>query len=117
MENMHIIFWLLKDVAWCMGWKVFAVVMIIPTLFISLVIAWRTRNIMSELCHNLAISVWISANSLWMITEFVGIDTHLVAGNFTFKHLALIPFTVGILVLGFYYLIWKPKHPQEFETM
>jgi hypothetical protein len=117
MENMHIIFWLFKDVAWCMGWKVFAVVMIIPTLFISLVIAWRTRNIMSELCHNLAISIWISANSFWMITEFAGIDTHLVAGNFTYKHLALIPFTIGLLILGFYYLIWRPKHPQEFETM
>jgi hypothetical protein len=100
-----------------MGWKVLGIVMIIPTLIISIIIASRTRNIMSELCHNLAISVWISANSFWMVTEFVGIDTHLVAGNFTVKHLALIPFTIGLLILGFYYLLWKPRHPQEFETM
>ena len=100
-----------------MGWKIMGVVMIIPTLIISIVIAWRTRKIMSELCHNLAISVWISANSSWMITEFIGIDNQIVIGDFTYKHLALIPFTIGLLILGFYYLIWKPKHPQEFETM
>lgn len=117
MENLHIVFWLFKDVAWCMGWKIMGVMMIIPTLIISIVIAWRTQKIMSELLHNLAISVWISANSLWMVTEFLRIDNQLVIGDFSCKHLALIPFTIGLLILGFYYLIWKPKHPQEFETM
>lgn len=117
MENLHIVFWLFKDVAWCMVWRPLGIAMIFPTLIISIIIAWRTRQYMSELCHNLAITIWITANSYWMISEFIGFDTHIVYGNFTFKHLALIPFSLGLLILGFYYLIWKPKHQNELETM
>ena len=117
MENLHIVFWLFKDVAWCMGWRWLGVTMIIPTLIIAIVIAYRTRKYMSELTHNMAITVWISANSYWMISEFLGFDTQPLFAGFTFKHLALIPFTIGILILAFYYLIWKPKHKDEMETM
>ena len=117
MENMHIIFWLFKDVAWCMIWKPLGIVMIIPTLWISVVIAWRTRQYMSEWCHNLAITVWISANSYWMISEFIGFDHLAIWGQITYKHLALIPFSLGLFILAFYYLIWKPRHPHELETM
>ena len=117
MENLHIVFWLFKDVAWCMIWKPLGIVMIIPTLWISLVIAWRTRQYMSERCHNLAITVWISANSYWMISEFLGFDHLILWGELTYKHLALIPFTLGLLILGYYYLLWKPRHPHELETM
>ncbi|MEO8172777.1 MAG: hypothetical protein ABI581_06825, partial [Sediminibacterium sp.] len=99
MENLHIVFWLFKDIAWCMVWRPLGIVMILPTLIISIVIAWRTRQYMSELCHNLAITVWISANSYWMISEFTGFDTHPLFGSFTFKHLALIPFGMGVLIL------------------
>lgn len=108
MENMHIAFWLLKDISWCMIWKVLGVAMIIPTLTIAILIAWRTRNIVSELAHNLAIAFWISANSLWMISEFYGFDTMKVWGNFTGKHLALIPFIIGITLLLYYYIVQRP---------
>lgn len=117
MENLHIVFWLFKDVAWCMIWRPLGIVMIFPTLIVSIIIAWRTRQLMSELCHNLAITIWITANSYWMISEFTGFDTKPLFGEFTFKHLAMIPFATGILILAFYYLIWKPRHPEEFETM
>ena len=110
MENLHIVFWLFKDVAWCMGWRWLGISMIIPTLMISIVIAYRTRKYMSELMHNLAITVWISANSFWMISEFLQFDSEIVTGEITYKHLALIPIFIGILLLGFYYLIWKPKN-------
>jgi hypothetical protein len=109
MENMHIIFWLGKDIAWCLVWKTLGIVMIIPTLIISIVIAWRTRSIKSELAHNLAISFWISANSLWMISEFFGFDSVQIWRDFTGKHLALIPFTIGVLLLANYYLFQKRK--------
>jgi len=112
MENLHIVFWLFKDVAWCMGWRWLGITMIIPTLIISMVITYRTRKYMSEVTHNLAITVWISANSYWMISEFFHFDTIEIAPGFTYKYLALIPFTIGILSLGFYYLIWKPKHKE-----
>lgn len=114
MENLHIVFWLFKDVAWCMVWKPLGIIMIIPTLAISMIIAWRTRQIVAELCHNLAITIWISANSYWMISEFTGIDTKPLFGSYTFKHLAIIPFIIGIIILGYYYLYYqfltkKPK--------
>ena len=91
MENMHILFWLLKDVSWCLIWKPLAVAMIFPTLIIAIIIAWRTRTLKSELAHNLAIAFWISANSYWMISEFLHFDTVPIWQQFEGKHLALIP--------------------------
>lgn len=115
MENLHIVFWLFKDVAWCLGLKWLGTIMIIPTLIISIVIAYRTRQYVSELCHNLAITVWISANSYWMVSEFFGFDHKIIGGDYTFKHLAIIPFTIGILILAYYYLIWKPMHTKKSD--
>lgn len=117
MENLHIVFWLFKDISWCMIWRPLGIAMIFPTLAIAIVIAWRTRQYMSELCHNLAITVWIAANSYWMISEFLHFDTKPVFGEYTFKHLALIPFILGVIFLAFYYIIWKPRHKNELETM
>ncbi|MBV8251751.1 MAG: hypothetical protein JO154_04015 [Chitinophaga sp.] len=117
MENLHIVFWLLKDVAWCMIWKPLGIAMIFPTLIISLVIAWRTRQYVAELCHNVAISLWISANSYWMISEFFHFDAMVIYGEMTFKHLALIPFVSGILILAYYYLYYLPRHKEEEEMM
>lgn len=117
MENLHIVFWLFKDVAWCMVWRPLGIAMIFPTLIVSIIIAWRTRQYMSELCHNLAITIWITANSYWMISEFTGFDSKPFFGEYTYKHLAMIPFATGIAILAFYYLYWKPRHKNELETM
>ena len=92
MENLHIVFWLLKDISWCMVWRPLGIAMIFPTLIIAIVIAFRTRQFMSEVCHNVAIVVWITANSYWMISEFLHFDNIILFGNYTFKHLAIIPF-------------------------
>ena len=67
MENMHIVFWLVKDISWCLIWRELGLAMFIPTLVISIIIAWRTRQMKSELAHNLAITFWICANGYWMI--------------------------------------------------
>lgn len=117
MENMHIIFWLIKDVSWCMVWRPLGIAMIFPTLIIAIVIAIRTRQYMSELCHNMAIVVWITANSYWMISEFLHFENKPLFGEYTFKHLAIIPFVIGLLFLMFYYLWWRPQHKDEAETM
>ena len=117
MENLHIVFWLLKDISWCMIWKPLGVAMIFPTLIISIVIAWRTRQFMSELCHNVAITVWIAANSYWMISEFFHFDTGVIWGEVTFKHLALIPFVTGIIVLAYFYLYYQPRHKEDAEII
>ena len=116
MENMHIIFWLLKDVSWCMIWKHLGIAMIIPTLLIAIVIAWRTRDIRSEMAHNLAIVFWITANAYWMISEFLHFDTVSVWKQFEGKHLALIPFIIGIGILANYYLLQKPTEDREAQV-
>ena len=109
MENMHIVFWLVKDISWCMIWKELGMIMIVPTLSVAIWISWRTRAIRSELAHNLAVVFWISANAYWMISEFYGFDSVIVWQNFTGKHMALIPFITGALILLYYYAFQRPK--------
>ena len=117
MENLHIVFWLFKDVSWCMVWRPLGIAMIFPTLIISIIIALRTRQYMSEVCHNLSIVFWIAANSYWMISEFFEFDSIVIVGSFTYKHIAIIPFIIGLLILGYYYVWWRPRNPDVVETM
>jgi hypothetical protein len=117
MENLHIAFWLLKDISWCMIWKELGIAMIVPTLSVAIWFTWRNRQIVSELCHNLAIVFWITANSYWMISEFIGFDETPVWGPFEGKHGALIPFGIGILILAFYYIFKFPGEKRESVSM
>ncbi|MEI7471069.1 MAG: hypothetical protein WCJ85_02355 [Chitinophagaceae bacterium] len=117
MENLHIVFWLLKDISWCMVWRPLGIAMIFPTLIIAIVITWRNREYMSEICHNAAIVFWISANAYWMVSEFLHFDALPLWGDYTFKHIAILPFVIGILLLGYYYLVWKPMNKGKIETM
>ena len=117
MENMHIIFWLFKDVSWCMELKILGVVMIIPTLAIAVWIAFKNRQYISELSHNVAIVFWISANSFWMISEFFGFDETVILFGLTGKQSAMIPFCLGLCCLIYYYLIWRPLHKKAAATM
>ncbi|HVZ56460.1 MAG TPA: hypothetical protein VG870_07360 [Chitinophagaceae bacterium] len=117
MENLHIVFWLLKDISWCMIWRVLGIAMILPTLTIALVIAWRTRQIKSELAHNLAIAFWIMANSLWMISEFFKFDTMPVWRGYEGKHLALVPFMLGVAILTYYYAYQRHREVEEHHPI
>ncbi len=110
MENLHIVFWLLKDISWCLSLKPLGIAMIFPTLIIAIVITWRTRHMVSELAHNLAIVVWISANSYWMISEFFHFDDKIFYAGITYKYLAVVPFMTGILILAWYYLWYVLRH-------
>jgi hypothetical protein len=116
MENTHILFWLIKDISWCMVWKPLGILMIVPTLGIALVIAWRTRALKSELAHNLAIVFWISANSYWMLSEFFGFDTVRIGTLTDGKHLAIIPFGIGLAILAYYYLVQKPREDRAAQV-
>jgi hypothetical protein len=117
MENMHIAFWLMKDISWCMIWKELAIAMIVPTLSVAIWIAWKNRHIKSERAHNLAIVFWITANAYWMISEFFYFDTMNIWKNFTGKHLALIPFTIGAMILLYYYAVQRPKKLKEKQVV
>lgn len=116
MENLHIVFWLFKDISWCMIWRPLGIAMIFPTLIIAIIITIRTRQYISEFSHNLAIVFWITANSYWMVTEFLEFDSLPVLGT-TWKYLSIVPFTAGILVLCHYYLWWKWRHKDELATL
>ncbi len=116
-ENLHIFFWLFKDISWCMIFRPLGIAMIFPTLIIAIIISIRTRKFMSELCHNVAIVFWITANAYWMISEFFHFDTIVFYGEITYKHLAIIPFGIGIIILVYYYLVWNPMHKNLIETM
>jgi hypothetical protein len=99
LENLHVLFWLVKDICWCIGFKPLGVAMIFPTLSVAVYIMIKNRHIVSELTHNLAIICWITANSMWMIFEFTGTDEEL-------RNYCLIPFLAGLAILVYYYLIY-----------
>jgi len=116
MENLHIVFWIIKDMSWCMDWKVLAIAMIVPTLLVAIFNSWRTRHIHSELAHNLAVAFWICANSTWMIMEFIKQDKTIFLGWLTGKQLSMIPFIIGSLILIRYYLIQRPTEIKLKQT-
>lgn len=101
-ENLHIVFWLLKDLSWAMLWKPLGLIMIIPTISAALLITYQTRHIKSELLHNLAVDFWIIANAYWMLTEFFSHNDKL-------RFYTIIPFSIGLVIILYYYFIVKPK--------
>ena len=101
-ENLHILFWLVKDTCWCLSLKWLGITMVFPTLLVGVLICLRTRHIMSEFTHNLAVIFWIFANSYWMITEFFEWEENT-------KFYALIPFGLGLVTLIYYYGYYAPK--------
>ncbi len=94
-ENLHILFWLGKDISWCLEWKIMGLIMIVPTFLLAVVITFITRHNRKELFHNFAICMWISANSLWIVGEFYGHES--------FRGIAKYLFIIGITAILWYY--------------
>jgi hypothetical protein len=109
-ENLHIIFWLIKDISWAMLWKPLGMFMLLPTLGVAIMITWQTRKIISELFHNLAVVFWITANGYWMIIEFFGYDE-------TLRIYTSIPFTIGILFIAYYYIFIFPREKRRVNEI
>jgi hypothetical protein len=97
-ENMHIVFWLIKDMSWALKLQLLGVTMFVPTLLLSLIITWQTRTVRSELFHNLAVTCWIIANGFWMICEFFWEELDYL------RYYTAIPFSVGLLFVIYYYV-------------
>jgi hypothetical protein len=111
-ENLHILFWLIKDVCWAMNFKELGMFMIVPTMTVAIIILFQTRHILSEFIHNLAVVFWIVANCTWMIGEFWKIDENLI-GNIGLRQMAIVPFGLGLVVLMYYYIFLA--HKKEFQ--
>nr|WP_214446745.1 hypothetical protein [Flavihumibacter rivuli] len=105
-ENLHIVFWLIKDMCWAMLWKPLGIAMIFPTLTVAILITWQTRKLKSELFHNLAVLFWIIANCYWMTVEFMERDEVL-------RYYAAIPFSIGILFIVSYYAYVLPREKRQ----
>ncbi|HEY0180027.1 MAG TPA: hypothetical protein VGC30_10405 [Dokdonella sp.] len=104
LENLHIVFWLAKDISWCLLWRTLGVVMIVPTLGAAIYITWRARRVRTDLAHNLAVVFWIAANAWWMLAEFYGFDEIALWHGVTGRELALLPFLTGAAILAWHYL-------------
>lgn len=94
-ESMHIVFWLIKDTCWMMEFKILGAIMIVPTVFLAVYLTWKTFRTL-DFYINMAIFFWISANSYWMLVEFFNNNGH--------KHFAAIPFALGFVFVGIFYL-------------
>jgi hypothetical protein len=115
-ENLHIVFWLFKDMSWCMLWRELGVIMIFPTLFVSIYLTLKTRSHQSELFHNISITFWILANSFWMISEFYGFDEKAILLGLKGNEVAFVFFILGVLILAWYYILIYPKNNKAKTT-
>ena len=93
-ENLHIVFWLIKDSCWMFELKELGIAMVIPTVAIAGLIVYATKNTI-DVFLNLAILFWICANSFWMYIEFFN--------EGRYKQLATFPFALGFIFVGIFY--------------
>jgi uncharacterized membrane protein (GlpM family) len=108
-ENLHIALWLIKDTCWAMTWRIPGMIMIIPTLFVAIHIAYKTRKHLDDLFHNIAVCLWITANATWMTGEFFFKDERQEA----MRSFATIFFGIGLVVVAIYYVIYLPKRNKQ----
>jgi hypothetical protein len=96
-DNLHILFWLIKDMCWAMFYRPGGLFMIVPTFGVAIYILVKSWGCRSEFFHNLAVCLWIAANSLWMAGEFFSLEL---------RHYAVILFIVGLAVIATYYIFF-----------
>lgn len=110
-ENLHIVFWLVKDFSWLMGasiavFKYIGIGMAPPTLLLSIWITWKSRENRADFYHNLAVTCWIAGNIIWMCGEFFCEDCT--------RPYAMPAFIAGFVCISWYYLsryLQKKKTP------
>jgi hypothetical protein len=80
--------------------------MIIPTISIAIYLLAKNWKNITERAHNATVSLWISANSIWMVGEFykIGEAPHHL------RKMALVPFALGFIVIICYYIFLHKKY-------
>lgn len=99
-DNLHIILWLIKDMCWSIDSKL-GVIFVIPTILVSIWLFFKSRTI-SAWYHNLAVCFWITANSLWMVSELYKFEEKT-------KPIVIILFVIGLIILSYYYIKYHIK--------
>lgn len=95
-ENLHIPLWLLKDTCWMLHWKLFGIIMIVPTIAVAFIIVlknWYGKK--DSFWINLAVLFWILGNSYWMLCEFFDHEE--------LKDYAGAAFVAGMLSVAYFY--------------
>ncbi|MCX7728411.1 MAG: hypothetical protein N2203_02965 [Bacteroidia bacterium] len=92
-ENIHILFWLIKDLSWVMIWKPLGIAMILPTIGFAVWFCIKSFY-ESEFFVHLATLFWILANALWMLMEFYDKEEY--------KFVAAIIFIAGLVSVSYY---------------
>jgi hypothetical protein len=105
LENIHVVFWLIKDASWAANIKWLGTLMIFPTLALAVYITYKRWSNITDRAHDLAISFWIFANSMWMVGEFNKWDEAPIF----MRKWALLPFAIGLIIIAYYYLVQHRK--------
>lgn len=105
-ENYHILFWLIKDISWCIEIKLLGVTMILPTIAVTIFTIYRTWN-KPDFWVNMSVLFWITANSYWMCMEFFG---YLYLKNY-----AVIPFCLGFISFFIYLMEIRKSEVKNVE--
>ena len=87
-----------------MEWRPGGLFMIVPTLSVAFYILWRSRKSRADVYHNIAVCLWIIANSVWMTGEFFKLELRPYAVGI---------FITGLIILVFYYMFYFAKDRQE----
>lgn len=93
-ENLHIVFWLIKDSCWMLECKILGLLMIIPAISVAIYIIYLTKKRI-DFYLNLAVLFWIIANSYWMCIEFYTDES--------LKIYTIFPFILGLICVSIYY--------------
>jgi hypothetical protein len=107
-EYIHIPFWLVKDTCWALELKTLGLCMVVPTLFLAIIISAKTRKNISDFLPNVAIALWITANSIWMCDEFFELGI---------KEACFIPFFIGLLVIAYWLVFYFPNLWKQLEEV
>jgi hypothetical protein len=95
-ENLHVVFWLIKDFAWLANYKMLGMGMALPTILLSFWLTYKSRFSRMDFFHNLAVSFWITGNSIWMTGEFYFNDG--------IREWVKPLFLLGMAIIAYYYL-------------
>lgn len=94
LDNFHILTWLIKDICWVKEYKPGGMFMIVPTIGIAFLMAWKTRRYKARFYSNFSVFCWMCADSVWMMDDFYELNASAVTVGF---------FITGILSMAYYY--------------
>lgn len=82
--------------------------MIVPTLSLAIIISVKTRKNIAELLPNIAIALWITANSIWMCDEFFELGI---------KKACYVPFIMGLILTAYWLIFYFPAIWKEYSDI